>query len=425
MAHSNQTPQPMVVAVEMGYGHLRAAHTLAEAFGTEVLRMDAPPLAGPSETALWQAAVRLYNALSQACDWPVAGPAARLILESITRIAPLRPDGEPGGLFTRFLDCLTRTVIGSRFRLVATSAARPILATYPAIAMAARHVPGVRVFCLVTDTDLNRSWAPTDAAQSCIDYLAPLKRVAERLRSFGVPDQRIHVTGFPLPARLVRQTQPALARRLHRLDPKSAFRAQAPESIGAFLRNNAPPSLMRPIALTMAIGGAGAQTRQVGQILQSLRGQILSGKLSLTLVAGMRPDVAGVLLKMVQSAKLAACIEDGIKILLADDTSQYFQLFEDCLAETDLLWTKPSELVFYAALGLPLLLAPPVGGQEHANREWLLSHGFAVDAGRPAVLDRRLEDFLATGAFCRMAWNAYSQLDRNGCERILELVGNA
>jgi hypothetical protein len=417
----------MVVAVEMGYGHLRAAHTLAEAFGTEVLRMDAPPLARPSETVLWQAAVRLYNALSQACDWPVAGPAARLILESITRIAPLRPDGakEPAGLLTRLLDCLTRTVIGRHFRAVAASAERPILATYPAIAMAARQVPGVRVFCLVTDTDLNRSWAPADAAQASIDYLAPSKQVAQRLRSFGVPDQRIHVTGFPLPARLVRQTQPALARRLHRLDPKSAFRAQAPEGIGAFLRNNAPPSLMRPIALTMAIGGAGAQTRQVGQILQSLRGQILSGKLSLTLVAGKRHDVAGVLRKMVQSAGLAACIEGGIKILLADDTSKYFQLFEDCLAETDLLWTKPSELVFYAALGLPLLLAPPVGGQEHANREWLLSHGSAVDAGKPAVLDRRLEDLLATGELCRIAWNAYSRLDRNGCERILELVGGA
>jgi hypothetical protein len=78
--------------------------------------------------------------------------------------------------------------------------------------------------------------------------------------------------------------------------------------------------------------------------------------------------------------------------------------------------------VFYAALGLPLLLAPPVGCQEHANRDWLLSNGAALDAGDPATLDRRLENLLAAGELCRIAWNAYSRLDRNGSDRIVELV---
>ena len=40
----------MIVAVEMGYGHLRAAHNLAELFGTEITRMDVPPIAGAIET---------------------------------------------------------------------------------------------------------------------------------------------------------------------------------------------------------------------------------------------------------------------------------------------------------------------------------------------------------------------------------------
>jgi hypothetical protein len=417
----------MIVAVEMGYGHLRAAYTLAESFGTEVIRMDMPPVAGPVETVVWRAAMKLYNTLSQACDWPVAGAAARQILGSITEIVPFRPHvtKEPASLTTRLMDGLTGTVIGRRFRAMASGSERPILATFPAAALAARRAPGSRVFCLATDTDLNRAWAPADAAQAGIDYLVPVQRVAERLRSFGVPDRRVHITGFPLPAKLVAQAQSALARRLHRLDPAATFRQQAHIDAAALCSHPPQPLLGRAITMTIAIGGAGAQTRQVGQILSSLRGRIMAEKLSLTLVAGMRSDVAGILGAMVRSAGLAPRIGNGIDILFAADPKDYFRRFEDCLAGTDLLWTKPSELVFYAALGLPLLLAPPVGGQEHANRDWLLFNEAALDAGDPAALDRRLTDLLATGELCRVACNAYSRFDRNGSDRILELVGSS
>jgi hypothetical protein len=408
MTDLRRTSYPMVVAVEMGYGHLRAAYTLAEVFGTEVIRMDMPPITGPIETAVWRATLRCYNALSRASEWPVAGPAARRLLEHITEITPLRAHAarEPANLITRLVDGLTGTVVGRGLRRMASSIERPILATFPAAALAASHAPGARIFCLATDTDLNRAWAPANAMRACIDYLAPVKRVVERLRSFGVPHQRIHLTGFPLPAKLVRQAQPALTRRLHRLDPATRMQNPAP----------------RPIVLTIAIGGAGAQTQQVGQILRSLRGQVLAGKFSLTLVAGMRPDVAGLLREMVQSVGLASRMTDGIEILHAADLRDYFRRFEDCLADSDLLWTKPSELVFYAALGLPLLLAPPVGGQEHANRDWILSNGAGLDAGNPANLDQRLKDLFASGELSRIAWNAYSRLDRNGSDRILELV---
>jgi hypothetical protein len=99
--------------------------------------------------------------------------------------------------------------------------------------------------------------------------------------------------------------------------------------------------------------------------------------------------------------------------------------FEDCLADTDILWTKPSELVFYAALGLPILLAPPVGGQERANREWLLRHGAGIDMGEAALLDENLQKWLAEGKLARIALDAYSRLDRDGLRRILDIVGKS
>jgi hypothetical protein len=416
---------PIIVAVEMGYGHLRAANTIAESLGTEVMRLDLPPLAGPGEAAFWYGIRKFYNGLSQACDWPVAGAAAQAILEKITEIAPLRQhkNTEPLPLLAHLADSLSGTVVGRRLRAMA--AEKSILATYPAAAMAAVHAPGARVFCLATDTDLNRAWAPSHATNACIDYLAPVSRVVDRLRSFGVPDQRIHLTGFPLPAKLIAHTESSLARRLHKLDPALVFRNRADRAAASFIQDLPQPSSMKPIVMTIAIGGAGGQLRHVSQILKSVRKQILAGKLSLNLVAGTRADVAETLRNIVQNAGLSLGKNRGVEILFATEYKVYFRLFEDCLAATDLLWTKPSELVFYAALGLPMLLAPPLGGQEHANRDWLLSHHAALDAGNPATLDQRLEDLLAAGELCGVAWNGYSRLDRDGFNRINELLNSA
>jgi hypothetical protein len=418
---------PMIVAVEMGYGHLRPAHALAEAFGAEVIRLDLPPMAGPVETVLWRTVRTIYNGLSRACDWPTTGLAAKLILESITGISPLQNHAyrEPATMVARLADGLAGTLIGRRFRSMASEAEKPIvIATYPVAAMAARHAPGTRVYCLATDTDLNRAWAPANASEAEIRYFAPVERVAERLRSFGVPNQRIHLTGFPLPANLIRQALPVLARRLHRLDPNCRFRKQAYREIAALEPHSSEPFSLRPISMTVAIGGAGAQIRQAGQVVKSLKNQVLEGRLSLTLVAGIRPGVAAVLREMIQSAGMSSCIGKGIKILLAKDLEDYFRRFNDCLAKTDVLWTKPSELVFYAALGLPILLADPVGGQEHANRNWLLSMNAGLDAGDPAQLDQRLENLLAEGDLCRIACNAYLHIERNGLARIVELIKN-
>ena len=46
-------PEPVVVAVDMGYGHLRAATPIAEALGTTVLQVDRAPVVRPEEERLW------------------------------------------------------------------------------------------------------------------------------------------------------------------------------------------------------------------------------------------------------------------------------------------------------------------------------------------------------------------------------------
>ena len=45
---------PLVVAADMGYGHLRAAQPLAEALGTVVSQVDRAPIVAPAEEKLWR-----------------------------------------------------------------------------------------------------------------------------------------------------------------------------------------------------------------------------------------------------------------------------------------------------------------------------------------------------------------------------------
>jgi hypothetical protein len=71
----------------MGYGHLRAGHTLAEGLGTDLLRLDQPPLSNALSAFLWRAALWLFKALSRAGDWLVIGPAASLCLRHITKMS--------------------------------------------------------------------------------------------------------------------------------------------------------------------------------------------------------------------------------------------------------------------------------------------------------------------------------------------------
>ena len=403
----------------MGYGHLRPAYTLADALGAEVTRLDAHPAAGAMEKALWKTANTAYSCISRACDQPAAQWLASPILDAITKIEPMQSRPQSASLMAHFADRLSGTVIGRRFRKMAAGSL--IVATYPVAALAARHAKDSRVFCLATDTDLSRAWAAADPAQSNIVYFAPTERAAARLRSFGVPHRDVHLTGFPLPEKLVSQASAALARRLLRLDPQLNFCRQNRDA-RALIPQSSEASLNQPISMMVAIGGAGAQTRQAGQITQSLRHWILEDKLRLTLVAGVRHDVASALKKMIAAIGLEERLGRGIDILLADALPEYFKKFDDCLNNADVVWTKPSELVFYASLGAPLLLAKPLGAQEHANRNWLLSEGAAIDAGEPALLADRLEQLLATGELCQAAWNAFSRLRRDGSERIREII---
>jgi len=87
------------------------------------------------------------------------------------------------------------------------------------------------------------------------------------------------------------------------------------------------------------------------------------------------------------------------------------------------LWTKPSEMTFYGALGLPLVLAPPVGVHERYNRRWAREGGAGLKQREARFASEWIGDWLADGLLASAAWAGYMRLPKFGLYRILEAVG--
>ena len=79
----------------------------------------------------------------------------------------------------------------------------PFITSYYAAAVAADMAGYGRVYCIICDADINRVWVATDPRKSRIEYLVPCGSVLRRLKQYGVPDERIFMTGFPLPKELL------------------------------------------------------------------------------------------------------------------------------------------------------------------------------------------------------------------------------
>jgi hypothetical protein len=297
----------------------------------------------------------------------------------------------------------------------------PVVATFYAPALAAERCGSSQVGCVVTDSDAHRVWAPLRPESTRIHYFAPTEGVRERLLSYGVPGDRIRVTGFPLPPELTDDAavRRRLAGRLARLDPWSAFTGGRAGELSAGLGTSIERD-DRPLRLTLAVGGVGTQARRARHLITGLRPHIVRGSLRLTLVAGTNRRLAGRFVRWRRDAGLDDLPGSPVAILSAADFASYYRRFNAALADTDLLWTKPGELVFYAALGLPTILDDPVGDHERRNYEWLTDQGAAI--GRPATgrIAEWLDTSLADGGLAEMAWHGFDRIPRDGARVIAD-----
>ncbi|MEP0775531.1 MAG: hypothetical protein HRF46_14375 [Acidobacteriota bacterium] len=427
LAGAVDRPGVVVAAVDMGYGHLRAAHALASALRQEVVEVDREPFASLAESKLWRHLRRGYTLLSRASQAPlVGGPLGRL-LDGITQIPHLYPyrDLSSPTLAVEILNWLIQRGLGHNLVRHLKRSGDCLLTTFfaPALAAAAAGVP--RVVCVVTDSDVNRVWAPRQPRGTPIEYCVPSERALRRLRAYGVPGSSIHVTGFPLPRELSGgedggEQQRRLAARLVRLDPAGAFREQYREELAHVLGRLPEAEEGRPPLLTFAVGGAGAQARIARSIIPSVAPSIREGRLRLALVAGVRAELAEQFDSWVVAAGLGG--DRDVEILFAPSLPAYFEAFNRLLERTDILWTKPSELTFFGAAGLALIFAPPVGAHERFNRRWAIQRGAGLKQYSPSTAGQWLGEWLQEGILAGAAWSAFRRLPRRGTTNILEVL---
>ncbi len=184
----------------------------------------------------------------------------------------------------------------------------------------------------------------------------------------------------------------------------------------------APAADARPVSITFAVGGAGAQAELALDILQSLSGALREGRMRLNLVAGVRAEVEKYFRRTIGELGLETELGRSIHLLLAPTKDEYFAKFNQLLRETDVLWTKPSELCFYAALGIPLIMSAPLGAHEERNLATVLRLGAGQREEDPRAAAEWLTDWTNNGLLALNAFQGYFHMPRMGTQNIKRLL---
>ncbi len=435
MRHSHSKScdrQAWVVDVNMGYGHSRAAYVLKDLSKGEVVSANDYRGIPAEDRKLWKESRELYEAISRMKPIPVVGD---FLFEALDRWQEIplfypRRDLSKPNLQLQQIYSKIKKGFGRHFVEHIAKDPKPLIATFfiPAFFADYFEYPG-DIWCVTTDADISRAWAPLDPQRSRIKYFASNGRVVERLKLYGVRSEQIYLTGFPLPKELVggptaHELKTLLSERLCNLDPNGIFAARYARTLRAELGSSRCKidQSRHPLTLTYCVGGAGAQKQLGVQVLNSLRGKIAQHKIRLNLVAGVRKETARFYRAAVEEAGLKKELGTWVHVPEFDSRASYFSGFNEMLRTTDILWTKPSELSFYCGLGIAIIMAPPIGSQEEFNRIWLDYVGGGVPQNDPKYTNEWLFDWINSGGMARMAWNGYIEAPTHGAYRIEDLV---
>jgi len=419
-----------VVTAEMGFGHQRAAHTLSHLAEGGILTAGTPDTTDEDEARFWRRLTWSYEVLSRTKSIPLVGRTIFGALDSLLRIPPFYPlrDLSHPSTNNMIVDHLIRQGLGRSLLEKLRSLPLPLISTFYAPSLVADRAHAEPVYTVICDADLNRVWVASNVKESRIRYFAPCGRVMRRLRQYGVPDERIFITGFPLPLENIggpgmETLKAELLARLGRLDPQGRFTSVYGATVRELLGNRPEPSGGKErVTVTFAVGGAGAQTEIGLMLAQGLKEGILDRRFRLILVAGVNRVVEAVFREFVTGIGLAPMLGDGVVIVREDSKPAYFDRFNALMRETDILWTKPSELSFYSALGIPIVMAPAIGSQEDKNQRWLMDKGCALPQYTPRLALEWLTDMMNDGVLAEKAFSGFVKNRKLGVFKIEEVL---
>jgi hypothetical protein len=423
-----------IVAVDMGYGHQRAAYPLRHLSPTgKVIIANNYQGIPKKDRRIWQSGQRIYNIFSRFSSLPLVGHFLFSLLDKFQEVPPFYPrrDLSAPNLQVRQNYYLVNKGFGKDLVTYLTTKNIPLITTFFTVAfMAEEHGFKNDIYVVICDSDISRTWAPLHPKKSRIKYFAPCRQVVSRLKLYGVKDENIFLTGFPLPEENVgnkdlKIIQHDLAERIINLDPKKRYRQKYASTIKQFLTKiKLGVSHHHPLTLTFAVGGAGAQRKIADSILYSLKEKLLKKQINLNLVAGSREDVYTYFQQRISELKLQKTLKKNLKIIYAPEKEDYFRIFNEALRTTDILWTKPSELVFYTGLGLPIIMAPSLGSQEYYNRLWLKTIDGGIAQNDPRYTHEWLFDWIDSGWLAEAAMSGYLDGRQFGVKNIIDVVFN-
>ena len=428
---SKQKQIAYVIDVDMGYGHARAAWALKDLANGEVISANNYKGIPANDKELWQTSRKVYETISRLKPVPIIGDLAFAIMDEFQEIPafyPRRDLSKPSFQLKQIYRLIEK---GQGRDLIERLGKNPlpIVTTFFTVAFMADYYgyPG-KIYLVTTDTDIARHWVPLEPENSKIKYFAANGRCKERLQLYGVAKDQIYLTGFPLPKDLIGGAKEGIVQedmmaRICNLDPQEIFYSRYEHVIVSRLgKAKCVLKKTHPLTLTFSVGGAGAQKGIGIDIMESLKARLKAGTIRLALFGGLRGQVVDFYEEHARKLGLGKAIGKSLLIPSFKTRQEYFQGFNDFLHETDVLMTKPSELSFYTALGIPIVIAPPIGSQEKFNQIWLQYVGGGVPMANPKYIDEWLFDWINSGGMARMAWNGYVEAPTLGTYRIEDIV---
>jgi hypothetical protein len=414
-----------VATADMGLGHQRAAYPLRDIAEGGLITLGKAENNTNGEAKLWDRLRRSYEFLSRTKSWPIVGNLVFGLLDKLQNIPPFYPvrNLSKPSFQVGWLKRLIKSGMCAGLLEKMRQKPLPLVTTFYAPAIAADMAGFGRVYCVICDAEVNRAWVAENPRESKITYLAPCGRAVRRLNEYGIPHERIWLTGFPIPLELLGDEKLTalkwdLGQRLRYLDPMDRFWPLHGLNVEHFLgARNCGFAKKRVLTITFGVGGAGAQTDISYRVARSLRDKIAKGEINYNILAGIRPEVV----QFLENVKKELALPQ-IRIVFGHTLQEYFRGFTECMHTTDILWTKPSELSFYCGLGIPIIMAPHIGSQEDYNQAWLLEIQAGFPQQDPQYTDQWLFDYMRAGRLADAAWNGFLKARKYGTYKIHEIL---
>jgi len=408
-----------VVAVNMGYGHQRTAYPLKHlALGEKIINANDYQGIPENDKKIWESTRSFYEFISRFKRIPLIGNMAFSIFDKFQQIPAFYPqrDLSKPSFGVKKIFSLIRNGWGKDLISKLKKESLPLITTFftPAFMAEEFNYPG-EIYCVVCDADISRVWVSLEPQKSRIKYFAPDSWVVNRLKLYGVKEENIFLTGYPLPIENIGTEKMEILKenlrnRLLNLDPKREYFKKYKILIEASL-GELPEKPNHPLTIMFAIGGAGVQ-KQIGvKLVKSLGEKIKRGEIKVVLAAGIRKEIKEYFEEDTKN----------IELLYSDNIEDYFEKFNQRLRTVDVLWTKPSELSFYTALGVPIIIAPPVGSQEDFNKKWLLTLGSGTLQENPNYTVQWLFDYLFSGRLAEAAMQGFMEAEKLGTYNIKKI----